>query len=104
MYQSIWNLNIPPPGISQEFDVKSSAGSLPCSGVFGKGGEFEPEVLTFCPFSRACCTQWRWIQFSQILKETRPNFVKNWLKEMGMEKLCAFEGMYTIYHCVKLLN
>ena len=28
-------------------------------------------------------------------EENSLNFVKNWLKEMGMEKLCAsFEGMY----------
>ena len=42
--------------------------------------------------------------FSDFEGNYRPNFVKNWLKQIGMEKLCAFEGMYTIYHCVKLLN
>jgi hypothetical protein len=63
MYRSIRNFIIPPPpGISREFDFKSSPGSrefdvlnLPCGGAFDKGGEFEPEVLTFCPFLRAFC-------------------------------------------------
>jgi hypothetical protein len=59
MYRSIRNFNILPPGISREsspgsreFDVLS----LPCGGAFDiKGGEFEPEVLKFCPFSCASC-------------------------------------------------
>jgi hypothetical protein len=63
MYRSIRNFNIPPPpGISLEFDFKSSPGSrefdvlsLPCGGAFDKGGDFVPEVLIFCPFSRASC-------------------------------------------------
>jgi hypothetical protein len=61
MYRSIRNFNIP-PGISREFDFKSSprrrefdVPSLPCGGAFDKGEEFEPEVLKFCPFSRASC-------------------------------------------------
>ena len=64
MYRSIRNFNIPPPGISQEYDFKSSPGSrefdilsLPYGGVFDKGGEFEPEVLKFCPLLHASCMQ-----------------------------------------------
>jgi hypothetical protein len=48
MYRSIRNFNTPPPGISREFDFKSSPGSrefdvlsLPCGGAFDKDGEFE---------------------------------------------------------------
>jgi hypothetical protein len=38
----------------------------------------------------------RQIQFSQISRYKKGTiFLKNWLKETGMEKLCAsFEGMY----------
>jgi hypothetical protein len=102
MYRSIRNFNIPPPGISREFDFKSSPGSrefdvlsLPC------GGAFEPEVLKFCPFSRASCMHRKDFAlaantvFSDSVEGNGLNFVKNWLKETGMEKLCAsFEGMY----------
>jgi hypothetical protein len=112
MYRSIRNFNIPPPpppppGISREFDFKSSPGSrefdvlsLPCGGAFDKGGEFEPEVLKFCPFSGASCMHRKDFALAantdiSDFEENGLNFVKNWLKEMGMEKLCAsFEGMY----------
>jgi hypothetical protein len=108
MYRSIRKFNIP-PGISREFDFKSSPGSrefdvlsLPCGGAFDKGGEFELEVLKFCPFSRASytCTEKtsHWRQIYKVFSDFERNglnFVKNWLKETGMEKLCAsFEGMY----------
>jgi hypothetical protein len=102
MYRSIRNFNIPPPGISREFDFKSSPGSrefdvlsLPCGGAFDKGGEFEPEVLKFCPFSRASCMHRRdlyadkYTVFSDF-EGNGLNFVKNWLKETGMEKLWCF--------------
>jgi hypothetical protein len=83
------------PG-SWEFDVLS----LPCGGAFDKGGEFEPEVLKFCPFSGASCMHRKDFALAantdiSDFEENGLNFVKNWLKEMGMEKLCAsFEGMY----------
>ena len=61
MYRSIRNFNIP-PGIYQEFVLKSFPGSseidvpsLPCGGAFYKVEEFDPEVLKFCPFSWAFC-------------------------------------------------
>jgi hypothetical protein len=105
MYRSIRNFNIPPPpGISREFDFKSSPGSrefdvlsLPCGGAFYKGGEFEPEVLKFCSFSRASCMHKKdfVLAANTDFEGNSLNFVKNWLKETGMEKLCAsFEGMY----------
>ena len=95
-----------PPGLSREFDFKSSPGSrefdvlsLPCGGAFDKGGEFDTEVLKFFPFSRAFCMPRK--DFALPLAANADfegnglNFVKNWLKETGMEKLCAsFEGMY----------
>jgi hypothetical protein len=56
-------------------------------GTFDKGGEIEPEVLKFYSFSANTL-------FSDFEAKGH-NFVKNWLKETGMEKLCAsFEGMY----------
>ena len=109
MYRSIRNFNIPPPpGISREFDFKSSPGSrefdvlsLPYGGAFDKVGEFEPEVLKFFPFSRASCMHRRDFAFGgkytvfSDFEGNGLNFVKNWLKETGKEKLCAsFEGLY----------
>ena len=106
MYRSIRNFNIPPrayPGNltssvlqSREFDVPS----LPCGGAFDKGGEFEKEVLKFCPFSRASCMHRKDFALAantvfSDFEENGLNFVKNWLKKTGMEKLCAsFEGMH----------
>jgi hypothetical protein len=65
-----------------------------------KGGEFEKEVLKFCPFSRASCMHRKDFALAantvlSDFEENGLNFVKNWLKKMGMEKLCAsFEGMH----------
>jgi hypothetical protein len=78
---------------SREFDVLS----LPCGGAFDKGGEFEKEVLKFCPFLRASCMHRKdfALAANTDFEENGLNFVKNWLKKMGMEKLCAsFEGMH----------
>jgi hypothetical protein len=100
-------LQHPPPGISLEFDFKSSPGSkefdvlsLPCGGAVDKGGEFEPEVLKFCPFSRASCMHRKdfasaaYTVFSDF-EGNGLNLVITWLKGTGMEKLCAsFEGMH----------
>jgi hypothetical protein len=108
MYRSIRNLNIPVGTcLSREFDFKSSPGSrefdvlsLPCSGAFHKGGEFDPEVLKFCPFSPAFCMHRKDFALAanavfSDFEGNGLNFVKNWLKETGMEKLYAsFEGMY----------
>ena len=102
MYRSIRNFNIPPPGISREFDFKSSPGSrefdvlsLPCGGAFDKGGEFEPEVLKILPVFACFLHAQKRLLFSDSVEGNGLNFVKNWLKETGMEKLCAsFEGMY----------
>ena len=108
MYRSIRNFNIPPPpGISREFDFKSSPGSrefdvlsLPCGGAFDKGGEFEPELLKFCLFLHTSCMHRKDFALvaNTVFSDFKGNgldFVKNWLKETGMEKLCAsFEGMY----------
>jgi hypothetical protein len=117
MYRSIRNFNIPspPPGISRESDFKSSPGSrefdvlsLPHGGAFDKGGtfdkggEFDPEVLKFCPFSRAFCMHTEKTSHALAANAVFSDFegnginlVTNWLIETGMEKLCAsFEGMY----------
>jgi hypothetical protein len=51
--------------------------------------EFEPEVLKY--FALAANTVFSDFEGNSL------NFVKNWLKETGMENLCAsFEGMYYI--------
>jgi hypothetical protein len=61
MYRSIRNFNIPSPRAnpgnltSSLLQGVGDVLSLPCGEAFDKGGEFEPEVLTFCPFSRASC-------------------------------------------------
>ena len=76
--------------MSREFDVLC----LPC------GGAFEPDVLKFFPFSCASCMHRKDFALAEntVFSDFEGNclnFVKNWLKEMGMEKLCAsFEGMY----------
>ena len=101
MYRSIRNFNIP-PGIYQEFVLKSFPGSseidvlsLPCGGAFDSGGafdkveEFDPEVLKFCPFSWAFCMHRKDLALAanavfSDFEGNSLNFVKNWLKEMGM--------------------
>jgi hypothetical protein len=82
MYRSIRNFNTPPPrAYPREFDVLS----LPCGGAFDKGGEFEPEVLKFCPFSRASCMHRNDFALAantvfSDFEGNGLNFVKNWLK------------------------
>jgi hypothetical protein len=103
------NFNIPPPpGISQEFDFKSSPRSRefdvlqssPHGRVVNLGGEFEPEVLKFCPFSCASCMHRKDFALAantvfSDFEGIGHNLVITWLKETGMEKLCAsFEGMH----------
>jgi hypothetical protein len=65
-------------------------------------GEFELEVLKFFPFSCASCMHRKYFALAantvfSDFEGNGLNFVKNWLKETGMENLCAsFEGMYYI--------
>ena len=62
----------------------------PQCGAFGKGGEFEPEVLKFFSFSHASCMHRKDFAFA-----ANTVFSDFEVKETGMEKLCAsFEGMY----------
>jgi hypothetical protein len=89
-------LQHPSPGISREFDFKSSPRSrefevlnLPCGGAFDKVGEFEQEVLKFCPFSRIFCMHRKYFALAanavfSDFKGNGLNFMKNWLKESGM--------------------
>ena len=117
MYRSIRNFNIP-PRISREFDFKSSPGSrefdvlsLPCGGAFDKGGEFEAEVLKFCPFSRASCMHRRYLyaQKRQIysflrFRGKRAQFCVTLAQRNGHGKAMCFIGRSVLQNCVKLLN
>ena len=56
------------------------------------GGEFEPEVLKFCPFSCASCMHRKYFTLAantvfSDFEGNGHNLVITWLKETGMEKL-----------------
>jgi hypothetical protein len=98
MYRSIRNFIIPP---TRAYPGNLTSSLLQGVGNLTLGGEFEPEVLKFCPFSRASCMHRKYFALAantvfSDFEGNGLNFVKNWLKETGMENLCASFDMYYI--------
>jgi hypothetical protein len=72
------------------------------------GGEFEPEVLKFCPFSRASMHAQKILRiggkYSFLrFRGKRPQFCEKLAQRNGYVCMC-FIWRYVLQNCVKLLN
>ena len=124
MYRSIRNFNIPPPpGISREFDFKSSPGSrefdvlsLPCGGAFDNGvGHLITEwgvwtgslkiLPVFACFLHAQKRLHIGGKYSFLrFRGKRPQFCEKLAQRNGHGKATCFIWRYVLQNCVKLLN